>query len=136
MGETILIGSERMRIDDIAGNNLIVTRAWDGTALAAHSLGAGSPLYGLRTFTIARGVLGSTAAAHTSADPVYAHEFPALINELTIAEAIVMIEQAASGYARVIGAGPNAREATGKGLDDIREQAMQAYGRRNRTAAI
>lgn len=135
-GETILIGTERMRIDDIAGNTLIVTRAWDGTTLATHSLGAGSPIYGLRTFTISRGVLGSTAAAHTAADSVYSHEFPALINELTVAEAIVMIEQAGAGYARVVGAGPNTREATGKGLDDIREQAMQAYGRRNRTAAI
>jgi len=135
-GETILIGAERMRIDDIAGNNLIVSRAWDGTALSAHSLGAGSPIYALRTFTVARGVLGSTAATHSSADVVYVHKFPDLVTELTIAETIVMIEQASTGYARIVGSGPNAREATGKGLDDIREQAMQIYGRRNRTAAI
>ncbi|MGW4856996.1 hypothetical protein ACWEPZ_37890, partial [Streptomyces sp. NPDC004288] len=30
-GEVILIDGERMRVDDIAGNTLIVTRAWDGS---------------------------------------------------------------------------------------------------------
>src|ERR1700755_139791 len=36
VGEGILVNAGRMRIDDIAGNNLIVSRAWDGSALANH----------------------------------------------------------------------------------------------------
>jgi hypothetical protein len=59
-----------------------------------------------------------------------------MINELAIAETITALEQASSGYARVVGAGNNAREATGKGLADLREQVMRMYGRRNRVAAI
>src|SRR5947207_15646815 len=49
--ETILIDSERMRIDDIAGNNLTVTRAVDCTALAVHNAST-ADIFALRTFTV------------------------------------------------------------------------------------
>lgn len=134
VGETILIDAERMRVVDIAGNNLIVIRAWDGSTLAAHS--AGGDVYALRAFTASRAALGSTAAAHSLADPVYVHKFPGLINELGIAEAVVLLEQNSAAYARVVGSGSSARESTGKGLEDLRARAVTAYGRKCRSGAI
>lgn len=134
IGELLLLGSERMRIDDISGNNLIVERAYDGTLLTAHS--ANEDVYAARTFTAQRGALGTTAASHTAADSAYAHTFPGLVNELAIAEAVVMLEQNTSGYARVVGSGASAREAVGQGLMDIRARAIEAYGRVSRSAAI
>lgn len=134
VGETILVDAERMRIVDIAGNNLIVIRAWDGSTLAAHS--ALADVYASWSFTASRGALGSTAAAHSSADLVYVHKFPGLINELAKAEAVVMLEQNSSAYARVVGAGSSARESVGKGLEDLRARAVTAYGRKCRQGAI
>lgn len=134
VGEIVLVESERMRIVDIAGNTLTVDRAFDGSVLAAHA--SGLDVYGLRTFTVRRGSLGTTAAAHTTADSVYAHVFPALVNELCVAETVVLLEQNASGYARVIGTGASSREAKGEGLADIRDQAYIAYGRKLRLGAI
>lgn len=134
IGETILIDSERMRIDDIAGFTVIVSRAWDGTVLASHS--SGSTIFALRTFIAKRGVLGSTAATHSDATSVYVHEYPSLLTELVVAETVVMLEQHASGYARTIGTGAGTREAVGKGLDDIRERAYRELGRKSRSAAI
>jgi hypothetical protein len=134
LGETILLGAERMRIDDIAGNNLIVTRAWDGSNLTTHIIG--EDLYALRSFTARRGTLGSTAAGHNSGDAVYMHEFPGPVNELCVAETVVLLEQSSAGYARVVGSGPSQRESSGAGLTDIRERAWIAYGRKSRKAAI
>ncbi len=134
VGETILVESERMRINDIAGNVLTVSRAWDGTVLASHA--SGLDVYALRTFTAKRGQLGTTAAAHITTDGVYTHAFPPLINELCIAEAVTLLEQNAGGYARVIGTGSAARETKGEGLADVRDQAEIAYRRRGRLGAI
>lgn len=128
--ETILVDSERMRIEDIAGNNLIVNRAWDGSTLTAHNTNA--DVYALRTFTARRGALGTTAAAHVTTDPLYIHNFHTLVNELAIAETVVLLEQNASAYARTVGSGGNARESAGKGLEDIRERAIAAVGRKMR----
>lgn len=134
VGESIALGAERMRIVDIIGNNLTVDRAQDGTVLTAQT--APVDVYAERTFTVSRGVLGSTAAAHSTSDLVYAHEFPGLVNQLCIAEAVVMLEQQSAGYARVVGSGANARESAGQGLADLRALAAQTYGRVSRSAAI
>ncbi len=134
VGETILIDSERMLIDDIVGNNIIVRRAWDGTVLAAHT--NGTTIYAPRTYVVKRGQLGSTAATHLISANVYTHEYPALINELCIAETVVALTQNAGAYARTIGSGNTVREATGQGLVDVRAMAFAAYGRKNRQAAI
>lgn len=133
--ETILIDAERLRIDDIAGNNLIVTRAWDGSTLMTHN--AGADVYALRTFSVKRGALGSTAASHLTTDPLYAHVFPPLVNELAIAETMVMLEQSASAYAREVGTGARKTSAPGVGLPDIRERACTIYSRnRSRAEAV
>lgn len=134
VGETILIDGERMLINDIAGTTILVRRAWDGTALAAHTTGA--TIFALRQFTVRRGALGSTAAAHSDLDPVYVHEFPALINELCVAETVCALEQNAGAYARTVGTGSSARDAVGAGLEDVRARAYQAYGRKLRLGAV
>jgi hypothetical protein len=59
-----------------------------------------------------------------------------LIKQLCVAEALNSILQETSGYARVVGSGDNEREASGKGLRDIRDQALSTYGRMARTGAI
>lgn len=127
VGEVILIDAERMRIVDIAGNNLIVKRSWDGSVLAAHSLGA--DIYAPRTLTVERGVLGTTAAAHADATAVRVQVYPDPVRDLAIAEAVTQLVQESSAYGRVIGSGDNAIEAAGKGLRAMRDQVRQRYGR-------
>jgi hypothetical protein len=131
-GETILVDGERMQVNDVAGNGLIVSRAWDGTPLAQHI--SGTTIYALRQFTVRRGTLGSTAATHAMSDSVYAHTFP--VNEWCIAETVCALEQNAGAYARTVGTGSSAREAVGGGLEDIRARGFAAYGRKGRSAAI
>jgi len=133
VGETILLDSERMLIDDIAGNTLTVQRAWDGTVLATHT---GSTIYAPRTLTVERGALGTTAATHADATAIVKHRAPTLVRQLAVAEALVELAQMSNAYARIVGSGENAREASGRGLAQLRKQAWARYGRQARTAAI
>lgn len=133
-GEVILIDAERMLITDVAGATLVVKRAWDGTTLEAHSLGA--DVYVSRRLTVRRGVLGTTAASHTAPVDISRWSPPPLVQDLTIAEAMASLVQERTGYARTIGAGEGEREVRGVGLADLREQAIDAYGRRARTRAV
>ncbi|UVS81842.1 hypothetical protein [Actinokineospora sp. UTMC 2448] len=127
-GDVLLVDAERMLVTDIAGNNLVVRRSWDGSALAAHTLGA--TVWALRSCTVDRGVLGTTAAAHTSGDTVYRARFPGLIEQLAVAEAMVLLLQEQSGYGRVVGQGETQREQAGDGLADLRNRAYAAYARK------
>jgi hypothetical protein len=127
VGEVILIDAERMRIVDVAGNNLIVKRSWDGSVLAAHSVGA--DIYAPRTLTVERGGLGTTAATHADATAVRVQVYPGPVRSLAIAEAITQLQQEMAGYGRVIGVGEGAIEASGKGLRDLRNQVRQRYAR-------
>ena len=133
-GEIILMGAERMRVDTIAGDDLIVTRAFDGSVLQDHMMN--SLIFAERSFVVNRGALGSVAAAHDSGDLVHTHRFPPMLRDLVKAEAINGIEQIASGYARTVGSGSFAKEATGAGLDDVRERAYAALGRTQRSMAV
>lgn len=125
--ETILIDSERMLVTDVAGTTITVKRAVDGSVLAVHALN--TDIYVLRTLTVERGILGTTAASHTTGDSVDIVRFPGPIVELTIAEAINSFKQRSDGYARVVGSGENQREATGRGLNDLRRAVKNGYGR-------
>lgn len=131
--EVILLDAERMLIVDIAGNNLVVKRAHDGSVLAAHT---GSTVYAHRTLTVERGALGTAAAAHDDGDPIARHVPPSLVTELTVAEALNTLLQRQSGYARVIGTGDQQREAAGRALRDIRDQAYTALGRKARIRGV
>jgi len=132
--EVILVDSERMLVVDVAGTTLTVKRKWDGTTLAVHALNA--DIYAPRTLTVVRAALGTTAATHTSAAAVWRHDPPGLCGELNIAETLNTMGQRQSGYAREIGSGDNAREASGRGLKAIREDCYNAFGRKARLAAV
>jgi hypothetical protein len=131
-GETILVDGERMYVNEVAGNNILVRRSWDGTPLSPHTTGAA--IYALRQFTVTRGALGSTAASHLNADPVYVHKFP--VNEWCVAETVCALEQNAGAYARTVGTGSSSRDTVGAGLEDVRSNGYVSFGRKGRLAAI
>lgn len=131
--EVLLLDAERVLVVDVAGNNLVVKRAWDGSTLAAHT---GSTIYAARTLTVTRGALGTTAATHLTAAPLVRNEAPGLIRQLAMAETLNSLQQEGSGYASMVSSGEGVREQTGGGLGDLREAAYRAYGRKARSAAI
>lgn len=133
-GEIITIDSERMLVTDIASNNLIVKRAADGPVLAAHTSGA--PIYASRLVTVTRASLGTVKASHSIGATVSVFQYPTLVRQLTIAEAVTNLIQEKSGYARAVGT-DTVTETIGKGLIDLRKRAFTAHGRKvlPRTAA-
>ncbi|MFI9154491.1 hypothetical protein [Streptomyces sp. NPDC053367] len=133
-GETILIDGERLRIDDIAGNTLVVARAWDGSTIAAHSVGA--TIYAPRTLTVERGALGTTAATHASSATVYRFDPPGPVRQFVIAEALNDLLQGRAGYARTAGAGEYEREVTARGLKELRERVYASHGRKARMRSV
>ncbi|HJV15619.1 MAG TPA: hypothetical protein VJ625_17165 [Propionibacteriaceae bacterium] len=124
--EVIMLDSEKMRVDEITGNTLRVTRKWDGTALAAHT---GSTVYSPRSLTVERGVLGTTAASHSLGDSVLVYRPPALINQLNAAYAVVGFLDEASGYSRTVGSGENEREAAGRRLMQLEDRVKRGFYR-------
>lgn len=134
VGEILLLDSERVRIDDIAGNTLTVTRAWDGTTLAAHSTGI--DVYAPRRLTVERGAVGTTAATHLISAAITKWPAPGPVKRLTVAEAQTTLAQESAAWARVIGQGENAREAWSKGLNDARNECYLNYGRKGRIRAV
>jgi hypothetical protein len=134
VGETILIDAERMIVNDVAGNNLVVERAVNGTVLNTHATNA--DIYGLTAIVVDRAQAGTTLAAHAQNAPVTRWIPPAMVEELTIAEALNRVLQEGSGYARTVGAGDMQREQSGKGIEDIRREAKTALGRQLRLRSI
>ncbi len=132
-GEVLTLDAERMLALAVTGNVVTVKRGWDGTVLAVHSAAA---VYADRLLTVARGQLGTTAATHSNAAPVSRHLPPPLIRDLNIAEALNQVLQETSGYSRMVGAGDTAMPASGAGLADKWDEAMQAHGRKARSRAI
>lgn len=132
-GEVIMIDAEKMFIDEIAGNSIIVKRPWDGSALAAHD--AGATIYVNRGVTIARGQLGTTAATHTAATPIATHGVPPPIRTLAVAETMGRLGLERSGYTMAITRGEMTK--VGVGLPELWAQALASYQRkiRVRTAA-
>lgn len=129
----LLLDSERMLVVDVAGNNLIVKRAWDGSVLASHS---GSTIYTYTGITLDRAQLGTTIASHSSSTTIYQWQVPGPVRQLCVAEVLNAFEQEASGYARSIGSGDNVRNAMGVGIEDIRRDVMQSHGRQLRMSAV
>lgn len=131
--EMITLDAERMLIVDIAGNNLIVERAVDGSVLASH---AGSLVYASRTLSVQRGALGTAAVSHAGGLSLTKHLVPTLINQLAIAESITAVQQESAGYARTAGSGDNERLVGGSGIKDLRMQAVDRYGRKSRFRTV
>lgn len=139
-GEVILVDAERMLITSISANTLTVVRAEGGSVLAEHALSA--DIYALRTLTVQRGALGSTAAAHTNADPVLKWVAPAGVRDYVIAAAIVQFEQEATAYGQRMGSEMAERDSSGnenlsgRGLVDKRRTLRRSYARQLRKRAV
>jgi hypothetical protein len=132
-GETILVDAERLAVDDIAGDTLIVRRAVEGSVLAAHLPGA--VVWAPRRLLVERAAVGTPAAAHLTGAAVTRWVPPAPVNSLAIEETIVKIGREQSGMARMVGAGDAMRAAPGGDIRDVRAQVKALY-RRVRTGAI
>lgn len=131
-GETIRINAERMLIVSVSTNALTVTRAWDGSILAAHT--NNDAIHINRTLTIERGTNGTTAATHADTTAISKYEPPFDVRMVAKAEALSELFQSRAGWARSIEAGENAREVSGPGLMDMRK-ALEPY-RRLRYATV
>lgn len=129
-GEVITVGAERMRIDDIAGNTLIVERNVDGSTLAAHTVG--TTVYAPRTLTVERGALGTTAATHSTSTALTCHAPLGPVVALATAYALNQLLNQGSGYARVSGSGDNQREFTGRSIKQLEADARASCGRKLR----
>jgi hypothetical protein len=124
--EVILLDAERMRVVDIAGNTLVVRRAVEGSVLQAHT---GSTIYAMTGVTLSRAAQGTALASHSASATIYRHVVPPLVRDLALAYALNQFLQEGSGYARVIGSGEMAQEATGRGLRAIEADAVLRHGR-------
>ncbi len=137
--EIIKIDAESMLVVDVTGNNLTVIRSYDGTVIAAHSVGA--DIYAPRTLNVTRGALGTTAATHLTGATVYRWDAPSGIRQLTTAEAIHELMQEQTGWFRTMSASSNfggtaRRAATIEALIDLRTEVYRTYGRKARTRTI
>lgn len=132
--EVLLIDAEQLLVREVAGNNLIVERSFNGTTLAAHT---GTPdVYVSRALTVTRGALGTTAASHSDATTLVTWKAPPLCESLAIAEAIVRVEQERGAYAGTVGAGEASRDPAGGTIDALRTQCRNAHGRQARLGVI
>lgn len=132
-GELLLVDSERMLVLDVAGNNLIVQRAADGSVLAAHATGA--DVYARRGCTVTRGARGSTVASHLDATSVKRHLVPGDARELCIASAVTSLLSGRAGYAREYGPQGSGTKL-GVGLPDLRERVRGNYGQQARFRTV
>lgn len=99
-GEVIRIDSEDLYIEKIAGNSLTVNRGWNGTFPASHE--DNSEIYVYRTFTVVRGVNGTTATPHTTKE-IFQLVPPADVNYMTRQMAILMQMKSESGFQGRVG---------------------------------
>lgn len=134
VGETILIGSERMLVTDLAGSVATVQRAVNGSVLAAHA--GSSDIYAPRTLTVQRGAQGTTAATHNNAAVVSRLVVPGSLWALAVGEATAILLQEPTGWARTAGSGDSEREVSGRSLRELRDQVYDRYGRGARKWAI
>lgn len=94
-GEVIRVDHEDMLIRRVVTNDLIVQRGWNNTQRAAHLLAGAISVY--RTVTIARGMNGTTAAAHSSVK-VYEARIPSDAAALAVQIASLLRGKAQTGY--------------------------------------
>lgn len=129
VGEVLRIASERMRVEAVnTTTSFEVERSYAGTTIAAHSSGA--DVYVERTYTVVRGVNGTTAATASDDAAVTVYAIPADIEQWARAEAIALLLQDRSGWGREVGTGEGQREFRGNELARYRKTVMQRRGRR------
>lgn len=131
--EVLLLDSERMLVTDIAGNNLTVKRAWDGSVLATHS---GATIYAGRQLLVTRGDFGTAASAHSQGAAVKTNVVPGLVRDVAVGESIVQTLQETGGYADPQGEGQSAIKNISAGLNKKWDKLSTRYARKNRQRVI
>jgi hypothetical protein len=132
-GEVIRVDSEQMYVEAVSGNDLTVTRAYDGTVLASHA--DNTAVHINRTLTVERGLNGTTAATHADGTSVSVYEPPFDVTRWALAEALATIALEQSMYGRTIGPDAGAQEWSGRALSGLRKQMVALY-RRTRMAGV
>lgn len=133
-GEILLIEAERVEVVDIASNTLTIRRAVNGTTLSAHTIGA--TIYWQHVLIVERGAVGSTAATHLDAAPVYRWEPPSEARDLAQAYAEDVFLQRNAGYARTSGQGENERPVSGRGIVALENRVKANIARQARKRAV
>jgi hypothetical protein len=137
-GETLTLGAERVRVRDIAGNTLMVERAYDGTQLDSHS--GGETIWAPRLLTVARGAAGTTASSAVDGALLTRWIAPGPVRTLAIAEAMNTLLMEQSGYARTVrsqaGTGTRSVAAVTAEIDSLRSRVFNAYGRKARIRVV
>lgn len=128
VGESVTIESEEMLITKIVGNQLIVQRATNGSAIAAHT--AVTAVYVDRRLSVERAVLGTTATNTTAPADVMVHQFPGLVRQLHKAEVLNIIQQDAAAYGSRSGSGQGEIPMSERALERLRERTLSAHGYR------
>jgi hypothetical protein len=126
VGEVIQLDTELMEITSITGNTLTVTRAVQGSVLAAHT---GSTIYAPRSLTVQRAYGGTTAASHTQGDALTKLAPPPLVSQLNLAYAQTGYAESLGAYARPGGSGARTAPQPGAGVGSLEDQALDAYFR-------
>lgn len=134
MGETLTIDGERMQVQSVAGNTVVVERSFAGSVLAAHTSGA--TIYAPRRCTVVRGVLGTVAAAHSASSVVRTILAPSLVREYALALAVDFWQQGNSAYSSNTGSADNRQGQQGSALAALAERVYTAYGRKTRSRAV
>ena len=127
VGEVLRIGAEKMLVEAINSTSHEVKRAYDDSTLAAHS--TGDDVYIQRTFTIVRGVNGTTAAAHIDDTAVAKYAPPGDIVDLCRAMALGNLAQGQSKWTGQISGGEGSVAVRQVDLYYLRERAIEKYGK-------
>lgn len=133
-GEYILIDSERMFVETISGNTVTVSRAEQGSALAAHTSTA--VVLAPRRLAVQRAQAGTTAASHDAPASIYRNVAPPLVTEYALALTLNYLQQGSNAYTRQPGAGENSQAAAGSDLRTAYEAAYTAHGAKWRSRAV
>ncbi len=124
VGEQLLVDNEVMAVAAIGASTVTVRRAWDGSVLASHSTGAA--VWANRRLIVQRAATGTAAAPHATVD-VTAYRPPGPVQQLVIAEALVMVEQGRGAWAARTGTGDLKAAGPGVGIDGLRTYVYANY---------
>ena len=128
VGETLRIGSERMYVEAInSTTSFEVTRAYDGSTLAAHS--TGDDVFIFRAYTVTRGENGTTAATHVISTAASKYQPPADIRGLCLALAVGYYNAARGGWTGIVGGPEGQTETRMSALNRLRKDTRAHYRR-------
>lgn len=119
-GEIVRVGFEQMQVIEVQTNQVLVSRGYAGSRRASHT--SGTAVYVYRTFSVRRGVNGTTAATHSSA-AAYVYRPPEDVNYLCRQIAALMIKKAQTGY---VGRGGNDDLGTGFWVNEFPRNQIDA----------